>query len=111
MSRSSGAEHHPVIGRPAGAREGARRVVLWVAVRVRASIFKEPGEVRRPALPLCAAVLVGLEDGAWIVAATGCLELSGALAVDVGSAGDRPALAGWAPGRAEFHGDVEPVDQ
>ncbi|KAK8444498.1 hypothetical protein SEVIR_9G146801v4 [Setaria viridis] len=110
----SGAEDDVVVG-SAGASVGARRVVLGVAVGVRALPLEEPRVVGGPAGVLLrprAAVLVRLEHRARVVAAAGGAQLGGALRRDVGAA-PRPALGapGAAARRQEVHGHVEPVHQ
>ena len=102
----SWAEDDVVIG-AAGASVGAGVVVLGIAVGVRAQPLEEPGVVRRPAAVgrrAGAAVLVGLEHGARVVAAAGGLQCGGA---------PRPALGapGAAAGGQEVHGHVEAVHQ
>lgn len=105
--RTSRAEGNLIVG-PPGASEGAGLVVLGVAVRIRASVLKEPGVVGRPAAPGGAAILVSLEDGARVVATARSLEHVGALPDDVGRAPDPPAAA---RGRAEVHRHVEAVNE
>eukprot|EP00178_Gracilaria_changii_P012216 TRINITY_DN34546_c0_g1_i1.p2 TRINITY_DN34546_c0_g1~~TRINITY_DN34546_c0_g1_i1.p2 ORF type:complete len:161 (-),score=12.33 TRINITY_DN34546_c0_g1_i1:286-768(-) len=107
-SPPSWAEHDLVVG-TARASESASLVVLWVAVSIWAPGLEEPGKVGGAAAAGVAAVLVGLEHGARVVAAAGGLQLGGALAVDVGRALDPPgaAVGCW----AEIHRDVEPIHQ
>jgi len=88
----SRAEDNPVVG-AAGAGEGARLIVLGIAVGVGAVSLEEPGVVGRAAAAGVATVLVRLEHGAGVVAAARRLQRPGALPVDVRRAPDAAAAA------------------
>lgn len=102
----SRAEHDPVVS-PTGARKRARLVVLRITVSIRAPILEKSRVACWAAASGIAAILIGPEDRAWVVASTGSPQLARALAIDIGGASDPPCAS--VGGLAELHRDVEPI--
>ncbi|GMN75574.1 hypothetical protein TIFTF001_056548, partial [Ficus carica] len=77
------------------ASERARRIILWITIRITTPILKESREICGPTatLPVRTTELIGLENCTRVLTSTGGPQFVRALAVDVGGAPDHLAPA------------------
>ena len=91
------------------ASKGAGLIILRVTVRSRTPILKKFRVSRRSTAPGITTVIIGLEYGAWVIAAAGSSELVRTLSDDVGVACYTTATAIGC--RVEFRGNIKSIDQ
>ena len=93
------------------ASKGAGLIILRVTVRSRTPILKKFRVSRRSTDPGITTVIIGLEYGAWVIAAAGSSssELFRTLSDDVGVACYTTATAIGC--RVEFRGNIKSIDQ
>ena len=102
------AEDDFIIG-TARACKGAGLIILRVAISIRAFTLEIPRVARSVTAPGRAAILIRLENGAWVVATVGGLQHGGALSVDVGVT--CYATAATIGCRTKFHRNIKSIDQ
>ena len=102
------AEDDFIIG-TARACKGAGLIILRVAISIRAFTLEIPRVARSVTAPGRAAILIRLENGAWVVATVGGLQRGGALSVDVGVT--CYATAATIGCRTKFHRNIKSIDQ
>jgi hypothetical protein len=84
-------------------------VILRVTISIGATSFKKLGIVGRFTVSRIAAILIGLEHCTWIVTTARCVQLIGALSVDISST----SYSTGAPIRrgAKLHSNIKPINK